>query len=111
MICTLGLAVAQPFLLNAVTTVAARWFPMEERATAGGLALVAGFIGIAIGQVASPLLVTGYGIPAMQMIFGGGGGVFGGAVPDLHPRGAAYPALPARAGNPRPDAGRVEKHA
>ena len=56
-ICTLGLAAAQPFLLNAVTTVAARWFPMEERATAGGLALVAGFIGIAIGQVTSPLLV------------------------------------------------------
>jgi MFS family permease len=74
-ICTLGLAAAQPFLLNAVTTVAARWFPMEERATAGGLALVAGFIGIAIGQVTSPMLVLrfgadGSGITAMQMIFG-----------------------------------------
>lgn len=71
-ICTLGLAAAQPFLLNAVTTVAARWFPMEERATAGGLALVAGFIGIAIGQVTSPLLVIWGGIPAMQMVFGAG---------------------------------------
>jgi MFS family permease len=75
-ICTLGLAVAQPFLLNAVTTVAARWFPMKERATAAGLALVAGFIGIAIGQVTSPLLVLSFGgdasgIPAMQVIFGG----------------------------------------
>lgn len=68
--CTVGLAVSQPFLLNAVTTVAARWFPSEERATAGGLALVAGFIGIAIGQVTSPLLVLRYGIPGMQMIFG-----------------------------------------
>ncbi len=68
--CTIGLAVSQPFLLNAVTTVTARWFPSEERATAGGLALVAGFIGIAIGQVTSPLLVLSYGIPGMQMIFG-----------------------------------------
>lgn len=69
-ICTLGVAAAQPFLLNAVTTVAARWFPMHERATASGLALVAGFVGIAIGQVASPLLMLQYGIPAMQLIFG-----------------------------------------
>jgi MFS family permease len=77
-ICTLGLAVAQPFLLNAVSTVAAKWFPMEERATASGLALVAGFIGIAIGQVTSPMLVLSFGgesalregISAMQMIFG-----------------------------------------
>ncbi len=71
LIATLGVAAAQPFLLNAVSTVAAKWFPMEERATASGLALVAGFIGIAIGQVLSPVLVTAYGIPAMQMIFGG----------------------------------------
>ena len=74
-ICSLGLAVAQPFMLNAVSTVAAKWFPMEERATAGGLALVAGFIGIAIGQVTSPLLVLRFGgeaggIQAMQMTFG-----------------------------------------
>ncbi|RPJ36900.1 MAG: MFS transporter, partial [Chloroflexi bacterium] len=68
---TLGLAAAQPFLLNSVSTVAARWFPIEERATASGLAVVAGFIGIGIGQVTSPMLVLSYGIPAMQMIFGG----------------------------------------
>ncbi|HEX9017583.1 MAG TPA: MFS transporter [Anaerolineaceae bacterium] len=69
-IATVGLAASQPFLLNAVSTVAARWFPMEERATASGLALVAGFIGIAIGQVTSPMLVIAYGIPTMQMVFG-----------------------------------------
>ena len=38
LVMTLGLAVAQPFLLNSVSTVAARWFPIEERATASGLA-------------------------------------------------------------------------
>ena len=70
LIFTIGIAVAQPFLLNAVSTVAAKWFPLDERATAAGLALVAGFIGIAIGQVTSPILVLNYGIPTMQMVFG-----------------------------------------
>ena len=67
---TLGLAAAQPFLLNAVTTVAAKWFPLEERATASGLALVASFLGIAIGMALTPALAGAYGIPAMLVIYG-----------------------------------------
>ena len=70
LIATLGLAVAQPFMLNAVSTVAAKWFPIEERATASGLAIVANFIGTAIGQVTAPLLVLSYGIPAMNLFYG-----------------------------------------
>ena len=70
LISTVGVAIAQPFLLNAVTTVAAKWFPLDERATASGLALVAGFLGIGIGQVTSPALAQSFGIPTMQMIFG-----------------------------------------
>ena len=34
---TIGIAVAQPFLLNAWTTVPAKWFNLEFRATAVGL--------------------------------------------------------------------------
>ena len=33
----IGIAIGQPFILNAITKLAARWFPMEERATAAGL--------------------------------------------------------------------------
>lgn len=33
-----GLAAAQPFIICAITAVAARWFPINERATACGLA-------------------------------------------------------------------------
>jgi MFS family permease len=33
----IGIAIGQPFILNAVTKVAARWFPIQERATASGL--------------------------------------------------------------------------
>jgi len=70
LISTIGLAVAQPFMMNAISTVAAKWFPISERATASGLVLVASFIGIAIGQVLSPMLMLAYSIPAMLMIFG-----------------------------------------
>ena len=37
----IAIAIGQPFILNAVTTVAARWFPLEERATATGLGSLA----------------------------------------------------------------------
>ena len=32
-----GVAIGQPFIINAVTTVSARWFPVGERACASGL--------------------------------------------------------------------------
>lgn len=54
----IGLAVAQPFILNAATKVAGCWFPVEERATAVGIATLAQFIGIICAMVVTPLLVT-----------------------------------------------------
>lgn len=70
LIATLGVAIAQPFLLNAISTVAAKWFPIEERATASGLSIVAGFIGVGLGQVLSPNILLSSGIPTMLMIYG-----------------------------------------
>lgn len=66
----IGIAVGQPFILNAVAKVSARWFPMEERATASGLGLLAGFVGIIIGQVATPGLVDMVGFKEMLMLYG-----------------------------------------
>jgi len=68
---TIGLGVAQPFIMNAVTTVASKWFPIEERATAGGLAVIANFLGIAIGQVLSPILFLEYGMASMHLVYAG----------------------------------------
>jgi len=68
---TIGIAVAQPFMMNSISTVAAKWFPIKERATASGLALVANFLGIAIGQVLSPILFLRFGIANMLLIYGG----------------------------------------
>lgn len=74
---TLGIAAAQPLLLNSITTVAAKWFPVSERATATGLALIANFLGTGLGQVASPPLAGWIGVPGMLLVFGGGAAVAG----------------------------------
>lgn len=52
-----GLAVAQPFILNAATKVARQWFPVQERALAVGIATLAQFLGIIVAMVATPLLM------------------------------------------------------
>ncbi len=54
-------------MMNSISTVAAKWFPIKERATASGLALVANFLGIAIGQVLSPVLFLRFGIANMLL--------------------------------------------
>jgi cyanate permease len=65
-----GIATGQPFLLNAITKVAARWFPIEERATASGLGTLSSYIGLLAGMILTPLLVTGSGISRMLYIYG-----------------------------------------
>ena len=70
MLSMIGLAVAQPFILNSVTALSAKWFPLEERATAAGLAVMAQFVGIVIGMAATPFLTIQFGIPGMLTIYG-----------------------------------------
>ncbi|MBT6612104.1 MAG: MFS transporter, partial [Deltaproteobacteria bacterium] len=67
---TIGIAVGQPFIMNATTTVAAKWFKITQRATAAGLAVLATFIGIIIGMAVTPALTLGMGIEAMLVVYG-----------------------------------------
>jgi MFS family permease len=53
----LVLAVAQPFLTNAATTLARDWFPVKERATASGLASLAQYLGFVVALVVAPAIV------------------------------------------------------
>jgi MFS family permease len=53
-----GLAIAQPFILNAVTALTVRWFPLNERGIAAGLSALAQYIGIVIAMLVTPLLVS-----------------------------------------------------
>jgi cyanate permease len=66
----IGIAVGQPFILNAITKLAARWFPIEERATAAGLGTLAMYLGILLGMTLTPYLVIGSGIGGMLYIYG-----------------------------------------
>ncbi len=66
----IGIAIGQPFVLNAVTAVAARWFPVNERATATGLGSLAIYLGILLGVALTPYLALRWGMPGMLIIYG-----------------------------------------
>ncbi|MDO9254368.1 MAG: MFS transporter [Bacteroidales bacterium] len=66
----IGIAIGQPFILNAITKFAARWFPIEERATAAGLGSLAMYVGILAGMILTPYLIIGSGISGMLYIYG-----------------------------------------
>jgi len=66
----IGIAIGQPFILNAITKLAARWFPLEERATAAGLGTLAMYLGILLGMILTPYLIIGSGIGGMLYIYG-----------------------------------------
>jgi predicted MFS family arabinose efflux permease len=75
----IGIAIGQPFILNAVTKVAAQWFPLEERATAAGLGSLALYVGIALGLALTPALASGLGIAGTLLAYGVAAVVFAAA--------------------------------
>jgi MFS family permease len=66
----IGIAIGQPFILNAITKVAALWFPIQERATASGLGTLAMYLGIFLGLVLTPYLMLHSGIKGMLVLYG-----------------------------------------
>ena len=66
----IGIAIGQPFLLNAITKLAAQWFPIVERATASGFGTLAMYIGILAGMTLTPYLTIGSSIGGMLYIYG-----------------------------------------
>ncbi len=51
-----ALAVAQPFIMNSITKVAADWFPINERATATGVTMLAQFVGIIVAMALTKVI-------------------------------------------------------
>jgi len=70
LVAQIGVAIGQPFILNAITTVAARWFPLRERATASGLGSLAMYLGIFLGLALTPILAIRYQIGGMLVAYG-----------------------------------------
>ena len=71
LIAQIGIAVGQPFVLNAVAKIAGRWFPINDRATATGLGSLAIYAGIFVGLVLTPFIVIRLDIPTLLWIYGG----------------------------------------
>ena len=67
---TIGIAIAQPFLLNAWTKVPANWFSIGERATAVGLVTLANLVGTALGLVLTPILTESISIDRVMLSYG-----------------------------------------
>jgi cyanate permease len=65
-----GIAVGQPFIIGAITKVAARWFPVEERATASAVGTLALYLGPLLAMFLTPQLVLSIGIPRTLLIYG-----------------------------------------
>jgi MFS family permease len=68
---SIGIAIGQPFLMNAWTKVPANWFSINERATAVGLVTLANLLGTALGMLLTPILTERLPIPTVQLIYGG----------------------------------------
>jgi len=61
LVAQIGLAVSQPFAMNAVTKLSAQWFPVKERATAAGIVSLCQYLGFIVAMVLTPILVAGSG--------------------------------------------------
>jgi len=66
----IGIAVGQPFILNSITKIAAKWFPVNERATASGLGTLGMYAGIFVGIAMTPYFTIDLGIGKMLFIYG-----------------------------------------
>lgn len=64
------IAVGQPFVVGAITKLAARWFPQDERAIAAGLGTMAVYLGILCGLFFTPLLLSAMGMKTMLVFWG-----------------------------------------
>jgi len=67
---TIGIAIGQPFLLDAWTKVPANWFAPDQRATAVGLVTLASMLGVALGMVLTPILADMMSIATLQLVYG-----------------------------------------
>ncbi|MCK5821453.1 MAG: MFS transporter [Bacteroidales bacterium] len=77
-IAQIGLAIAQPFILNAITAVSVRWFPLKGRGMAAGMSALAQYLGIIIAMLITPMIIGsdpalpgyGEGFERMLLIYG-----------------------------------------
>jgi MFS family permease len=60
LVCMIGCAIAQPYVLNAFIRIASNWFPEKEEVRASGLFTMSLFIGLATVMFATDFILAHY---------------------------------------------------
>ncbi len=67
----IGIAVAQPYIVNGISKLVADWFPPDQNAAANGLGTVGLFLGMAAGLGLTPELVERFSLSTTMALFAG----------------------------------------
>lgn len=67
----IGIAIAQPYIVNGISKLVADWFPPEQNAAANGLGTVGLFVGMAVGMGLTPELVERFSLTGAMVVFAG----------------------------------------
>jgi predicted MFS family arabinose efflux permease len=65
----LGIAAAQPFVVNGISKLVTDWFREEQGAIATGLGTMGMFLGMAAGMATTPPLVAAFGLRFAMIVF------------------------------------------
>jgi predicted MFS family arabinose efflux permease len=71
LVAQLGIAVAQPFVINGISKLVADWFPEEHGAIATGIGTMGMFIGMAVAMAVTPALVAATSLRSAMIVFAG----------------------------------------
>lgn len=71
-ITTTGIAVTQPFIINAFGMISALWFPPAERGIANGWGMISTYLGVVMAQFGVPWIMETFNldIPGTLRVFG-----------------------------------------
>jgi len=69
LVAQIGIAIAQPYIVNSITKLVLDWFEKEQEAMATGLGTMGMFIGMALGMAITPPLFESYGFAKTMLIF------------------------------------------
>ena len=69
LICEIGIAIAQPFLLNSISKFVFQWFQEDETALATGLGTIGVFVGIGIALITTPFLNEAIGLRYTMLFY------------------------------------------
>ncbi len=70
LICMIGIAIGQPFVLNSFTKLATNWFPEKEKALASGISTMMMLLGAIVAFILTPLIFEKTNLYVVLLIYG-----------------------------------------